>query len=359
MNDATLQLLSRFEITAPGHLCARGSYFWFGAVFAVAGLGLLAIPIALHLQGRWQDPAWVAVAFSTLFLLAGFWIAGMRESLEVTGTEIRDVLTTWSSQNERRTSRTALQAVRLMAVVTSSGNSTTTRYVAALVIRDAAFPDPLRITARRGEAQARQDAEEIARCLALPFEDALGDELVVVEPDRLDSTRPESVAPLGTLPASIRLDMTTGGPEVWTRGTLRPLGATLAISAGVIMCASAFLVTAVVASASGDAGPVPIVIAVISGAPGLFFLGWGILSRIATERVRVLPTEVVREEHAAGVCYRTHRLQRTEIESLRVQTQSADGYGVAIVTDRGRLLVGRGLDRAGLEWLSAWLSQRI
>jgi len=39
-----------------------------------------------------------------------------------------------------------------------------------------------------------------------------------------------------------------------------------------------------------------------------------------------------------------------------VQTHSAAGYGLAIVTDRGRLIVGAGLDADGLVWLRGWLS---
>ena len=60
-----------------------------------------------------------------------------------------------------------------------------------------------------------------------------------------------------------------------------------------------------------------------------------------------------------GPRWRRQRIARSAVQTLRIQTRSADKRGVAVVTADGRLMVGAGLEDSDLPWLRAWISQQI
>ena len=352
--QGAIQLLQRYRIARPGTLEAWGSYRSYGAIFAGAALVMGAFPVLALVNHRGSDGLWVVVGFLALFALAGVYIAGFWGRLQVDPEGIAYASGSWFGKTTHRAPRTALERVRLIRQVVRSGHSTRTRYVPQLVFRAPGFPEVLQIGASRREADARKAAEEMARALELPFEDALGDEPIVRDPEALDVPTFRREASSEPVPRNV-LPGWERGNEVRLRGTLRPGGATLAIGAGLMMLVFSLGALGLLLGWARD-GRALVIAAPIVG-PGLFFIAWGVVSTLAREHIVVRPDAVVRSRHLGPLVWGRCTVPRAEIESLRVQTKGR--YGLAVVTDRRTWILGPSLDASGLHWLSSWLNRHL
>ena len=88
-------------------------------------------------------------------------------------------------------------------------------------------------------------------------------------------------------------------------------------------------------------------------------LGLGALSPKARHERLAIGNEIVHEKSFAGVCWSRRQIDRSSIASLRVQARGAGGRGLAIIGRQGRLLIGGSLAENELEWLRAWVEERL
>ena len=88
-------------------------------------------------------------------------------------------------------------------------------------------------------------------------------------------------------------------------------------------------------------------------------LGLAALSSKARRERLAIGSEIVHEKSLAGVCWSRRKIDRSSIASLRVQARGAGGRGLAIIGRQGRLLIGSNLAENELEWLRAWVEERL
>jgi hypothetical protein len=349
-------ILSRYAIPGPGRLAARGSYRTIGAAFMGGSVLFGALTAVAILQGKADAGFWYAeIAYAVLFL-CGLTIFGFRQSLEVDGDGLRWTQTTPFRRRDERAPRQALERVRLSVYRLDSSDSTDLRYGVSLVLRADGLPADLRVFETRREGPARGAAEAIARSLALPMEDAIGDEVIVRHPDAVGTGPPGDA--VGAPPERVELRTGTTGPDVWITGVLRPKAVALAVGAGGLMLLGA------VAGAAVALGYVQtrlgaLAIPMVLAAPGLAFVAWGLVGARARQRIQVTAAEVVRETRLAGICWRRRAVRRAAVEALRIQTLRGGAYGLAVVSDEITLVVGQALEPEGLGWLRGWLAARL
>lgn len=141
--------------------------------------------------------------------------------------------------------------------------------------------------------------------------------------------------------------------EARIQGRLRSGTAVVFALLGGAVIAGLLFVTV---SPRAEANPRNAVVVLLSTA---VLLGLGALSPKARRERLTLGSEIVHEKSLAGVCWSRRKIDRSSIASLRVQTRGAGGRGLAIIGRQGRLLIGGSLAENELEWLHAWVEERL
>ncbi len=354
-----VQIISRYRLEPGPRLIAWGSYRLFGVCFGLVGVVLGSVPLAATLNGWWRDPFWVLTVLSLLLVATGWLVSGFRERLEVADDTLIHNSRTRFANAERCAEVAALRAVRLSTRVSGSPGRRRVQYVVELVVDHESFPQPLRVFAASSERAARAAAEELSRALDRPFEDALGDEIVRREVRELDTfTRPQAGAG-GPVPACVSVGHHGGATVVRIRGVLRARGVAIGAAAGVLMSLNGIAAGLLVYRFSGASLLPAVAVVSMLMLPGLLFLLWAVVGRYGYETLSLSAGRVTREASFAGLRYSRRSMAVGEVENLRVQSRGAAGYGLAVSGDRECLLVGRALDKDGLEWLRSWLGERL
>lgn len=355
-NDANL--LSRYQIDAPGLLEAWSIRGRFGLLFVAVSLAVASPVVYLAANGQRPEGFWFLLAFAGFVFLAGLAIMSVRATLRVSAAGIDYDTANWRESHQWHAPRAALSEVTLAAVVVRSGKSMKTVFRVSLLVKAEDRSRDFSIFRSGAEPPARRAAQEVARSLHLPLVDAIGDRRQVTNPDELHRPRPERFEFEGSRPETVEQDFAADGRSIVIRGTLhRGMVSKLkAVGIGFLLlsCGVGFFASqAVKPPLIGWLIPFP-----FWGA-GLYFLSNALTRARIRERIRVQHDSLIRELEFLGRTWRRQRIARSTVQTLRIQTRSADKRGVAVVTADGRLMVGAGLEDSDLPWLRAWISQQI
>lgn len=141
--------------------------------------------------------------------------------------------------------------------------------------------------------------------------------------------------------------------EVIIRGGLRSgTGTVIAICAGAIAIGMLFVFFSPRPEAIPAAAPMFLA---ATAATLACLVGLQLLSR---ERLFVDSSALVYERHLAAFCWQRRGIPRSEPIELLMRTKGAR-RGVVVAAGGERWLVGRALDAEGIEWLHAWLADRL
>ena len=355
---AASQRFGRHRVIAPGHVRVVTSTRLYGWVFGGAGL-LLTAGCAAAVKG---DAPWPAVGFFAL-LSAAFLGVGLLPPWDRIELEIRpDAIAATRSVRLRGAERVALprqslRRVRVRRVVVMQDKGRSVRYPLDLVFDPLALPEgfPAELGVRffGSELAARRAAEEIARALGAPFEDAVAEPPIVRPPEELDAPLHRENDPglpppglgIDRLPAAAALEIRSGTPGSRALLTAVAMSSSVAVAVGVV----------VFYGMSGAAGlPWPALVG--AGALELVFAG-ALLSRALLLRFGL--------EVSAGALHLRTRvgplrgprraLPTRAIEEVRIEGGGPVGHTVAIVSDE-RVLRIPYLSRDAAAWLRRWIA---
>lgn len=292
----------------------------------------------------------------------GAWLRGARAELEVR----RDGV--WRLRGGRADGGPVgcATAVRMSVEVrptggTSGGSRHQTLHPVTLRLEPhagAELPGEVEVLAAREETAARRSAEEIARHLGIPLEDAIGDEVRVCAPGSLDARyRPEPEGgDVGPPPPGIPVERDPQRPGVRLRGLLPPTQRPRLVGLAAMAVGTSVLPMGIVA-ATAEPFVAWLGAALFLGLDGLLVVAVVGMLR-ARERLDWEGDALVQELRWLGLRLSRESVSRHHIEDLRLQT-TGPRRGLAVVGDERILRVGRGLDPAGLRWLRAWIDERL
>lgn len=332
-----------------------------GRRMALVALGALAFAIVCALGGTvistgWQNEMLGGVA--ALLLLAG--IAGLvlrNETFRVTHQGVQHV-----GEDDLPRPDVRVTGVRIGMEMRASSSSNRQRsrgveYCVDLVLDDAGKEDTIRAFSAPSEPVARQAAEEIAMKMMWPFEDAIGDELDVRQPDALDRRADRKPAPTEAPPKAITVVTRDGSPallidRVVARRQKRMLPIVFAGALG------ATLIAAVAASMWLEN---PLVMTGIAMMVALDVVALGVVLEMTKAREEIhVDQGVLRRQLVLGsIRLPASGVDLRRVERIRIQTKLPMARGVVLVSNDETLRLGRGLDTPALRWLQSWLQSEL
>ena len=230
-------------------------------------------------------------------------------------------------------------------------------YEVELVLDEAGRRDTLLVLSAPTEAVAREAAEEIAREMGWPFEDAVGDEPELREPDEIDRRAERKPEPTGEVPSGIRVLRHARGESLELEGLISPAQARLLPILGVGVASTTVLAAGFVWHWMEPT--MAMVGIALMGLGDAVFLGILFGLRASRERVVVSSGLVERRVQAGPLRLPGRALDLRRVERVRIQTRIPLLRGCVLVSNDDTMRLGRGLDREGLRWLQGWLQSRL
>jgi len=355
----------RLSVLGPGHvlLDSRRTLRWL--LLALAAL-LTVATVGCWIRFAFPAPLLVGVLLSLLLLVGAIVALWSRTEVEIDGARVRYTMRRIVGGSEIVERRATVAAVTLRAEIIESAaeDRSPTRHMAYEVALRCTGSLPGTLVLRRShhEHRARQFAESVCRAADLPLLDSIGEEPEVRAPEALDGP-PDTrlAAPRGAVPEGLTIDDTPFGGALATCGLLPKKGR--AVTAFVAL-ASLFATGLGGVVTAGEAGGAMHAVTWAALACGegavLAVLAWLWLARTS---VQVQDGELRAIESVLGVSVRQRRVPVAAIERVRVQSREGKNPhlqpGVAVVSDRGAIVVGQGLDADGRRWLRAWLESKL
>ncbi len=349
MNEYRPSLLVRYQLLPGGRLEASGSYRLYGAVFTISALVIIGIGLYIAFSPRDQNE-WAFLLFGSVFLFPGFYLLGIRDELKLDGSVLRYTQLSWLSSTISEAPRSQLTAVRLSAVM--EGESSSTDFCVNLVLgEDAAMTRELRLLEKRRETDARNAAEVIARHLDLPLEDAIGDVVVAPTPEPSGRSSPQ--------PAYVDVTRQGRNEIVTVKGLMNVRARGLALFGTVMLFMTSTLFGGLAFLLVDAHWTVPVFIWGVLGAPSIYVGFLTVAGFRGRETISIGPTTIQRSKQLAGLSWHRNELPRRAIRQVRAQSKGADDYGVVVVGDDSRMVLGTGLDEQGLYWLADYLVEHV
>lgn len=356
----------RHQSVAPGHVVWTGARGRKLAVLAGGALCLLAAGLLPSQPGA--AGAHFAAVLLGLALVVGSAVALLcTTEIELSPETLLVARRRPWGGPEWTLPRSSAQAIRrsARAVVqhTDRGSHRRMVHTVELRIRDKLPPGvSLCLFRSFDEIAARLRAEQFARAADLPCEDAVGDEVTVRAPDRLDGPpAARSPLPAGKPPAGVELHPAAAGRRaaVGLCGMVPPGLRRFARPVLRAALAVALLGLALVALLTPDpVRTVALPAVVVLEAAGALLLAWALRG---CTRIGVEDAVLRCRRTLSGVPLPSVRVPVAAVEQVR--PQGSDGKhvlpGVALLTDRRVLVLGRGLDADARRWLGAWLEAEL
>lgn len=346
----------------------KGSVLWrsrrTGAAWALA-LGIAgAIATAVLMP-----PAAPRGLAGTAGAMAGLVVVGAAFALQCrTAVELSPRGLRWRQHGlfgvrEQLAPRAAVVGVRVraeLALVADAADGRQRRfYQAELLLSGDGLPDAVPLLRTPDELRARANAEQAATAAEVPFVDAVGDDVMVRPAGALDRRPAQRRALPPQVPTGIAVDGVGAGAAASTTGVLPRDRRGLVVALPLLLLPGAALGAGLVL-AMAPRSLLPIALPLVLGADALVLLLvlWALRCRTS---VRVADGRLCAQMSLLGVPLRTRCVPVDAVEQVRVQAgiAAAGQRGVAVVTDRRILVLGRGLEAAACRWLAAWLEQQL